>query len=67
MLSDVEETSGRSAIREQKVEKEKRGDRIIEAAMKQGFSGSLRATFCLRSIKTPALEKEKTGPKLSGL
>lgn len=43
------------------------GDRIIEATMKQGLPGRLGAAFCLRSIKTPALKKEKTRPKLSGL
>lgn len=67
MLSDVDETPGNPVFGEQKAEKEKRGDRIIEATMKQGLPGRLGAAFCLRSIKTPALEKEKTRLKLSGL
>lgn len=67
MLSDVDETRGRSAFREKKAEKEERGDRIIEATMKQGLPGRLGAAFCLRSIKTPASKKEKTRAKLSGL
>lgn len=67
MLSDVDETPGRSAFGEKKVEKEKRGDRIIEATMKQGLPGRLGAAFCLRSIKTPAPKKGKRRPELPGL
>lgn len=66
MLPDVNETLGRSAFGQEKAEKEKRRDRIIEATMKQGLPAWFGVAFCLRSIKTPALQKEKTRPKLSG-
>lgn len=64
MLPDVDETP---AFGEEKAEKEKRGDRIIEATMKQGLPAVVGESlpFAFVQSKPPALKKEKTRPKLS--